>query len=311
MPASRSEFELIAAVAARVGTAGDLIVGIGDDCAVLPGDAEHDLLVTTDLLVEDRHFVRAGLDPRDLGWKALAVSISDVAAMGGRATAAVVGIALPRELTGDFADGVTDGLAECAERFGVAIAGGDTSSSPGPVFVNTTVLGRVAHGRAVLRSGGRPGDAVCVTGALGGSLLGRHLRPIPRQDAALSLVQGGDVHALIDLSDGLSSDLGHVTAGSGCGAVVFADRVPLHADAQRMAAKDGLSALEHALHDGEDYELLFTVPVGRVAALETEGLAGTPVRCVGELIADTGLWLDVADERIALTRGGHDHFRNP
>jgi thiamine-monophosphate kinase len=180
------------------------------------------------------------------------------------------------------------------------------------VTICSTVLGRVAAGGAVLRSGARAGDAVCVTGALGGSSLGRHLDVRPRQDEALALVQGGAVHAMIDLSDGLSSDLGHVLDASEVGAVLWADAIPVHADAERAAELDGRSALLHALDDGEDFELLFCVPQSRVEALVRDGLAGTPVHQVGIVTESHGLGL-AADRRTAarpLARGGYDHFRS-
>ncbi len=320
---ARGQFEAIAAfraaaVARGVAAGSGVALGIGDDAAVLAPPPGHDLVFTTDLLVEERHFVlapRAGhvvAAPRQVGWKALAVSVSDTAAMGARALWAVLSLALPEERVGEFADELVAGLLDCAAEYGVALVGGDTVASPGPVAVNVALLGAVPHGRALRRDGARPGDAVCVTGALGGSLLGRHLRPIPRQAAALSLVQRGVAHALVDLSDGLSSDLGHVLDASAVGAVLWAGRVPLHADAHRAAAADGRSALDHALHDGEDFELCFCAPRDAAAALVREGLAGVAVAEVGVVTAAPGLVLaehEGSGDGVPLARGGHDHFR--
>jgi len=290
------------------------VLGIGDDAAVLSAPPGSDLLLTTDLLVEERHFVLGpgGAAPHDVGWKALAVSVSDVAAMGGRALWAVVSVALRDDLVGTFADELTAGLLACAERHGVALVGGDTTGTPGPVVVNVALVGAVAAGGAVRRGGARPGDAVCVTGALGGSLLGRHLRPTPRQDESLSLVQGGAVHAMIDLSDGLSSDLGHVLDASGVGAEVWADRIPLHDDAHRAARASGRSALSHALDDGEDFELLFCVAPERAEELVRSGLCGTPVAWVGRIDEGAGARLCATRAGAVLgplERRGHDHFR--
>jgi len=306
----RGEFDVIRAVESAARGAGrGVVVGIGDDCAVLRAEGGDDLLLTTDLLIEGRHF-RADAAPHDIGWKALAVSISDVAAMGGRPEHAVLAVALRREQTGEFADLLARGVLDCASQYGCALVGGDTNATDGAAVVCVTLTGRVPRGRAVLRSGARPGDAICVTGALGGSLLGRHLRVTPRAAEAAALVAGGDVHAMIDVSDGLSSDLGHVLDASGVGAEIRADRVPIHADAVRMSADDGRPPLEHALHDGEDFELCFTVAAERVAALVAGGLAGTPVSHVGTITASREFVIrDSARGPLRpMNRGGYDHF---
>ena len=322
--APRSEFEIVAAIRRAAGgsDAVGVRLGIGDDAAVLAPPVGHDLVFTTDLLVEGRHFVLvAGADAghtpataADVGWKALAVSVSDVAAMGARALWAVVSVGLPEGRSGAFADELTGGLMQCARRHGVALVGGDTTGTPGPLIVNVALVGCVPAGEAVSRSGARAGDAICVTGALGGSRAGRHLRPEPRQDEALSLVQRGAVHAMIDLSDGLSSDLGHVLDASGVGAALWADRIPLHDDARIAAGSSARTALEHALHDGEDFELLFTVAADRAAALERDGLVGTPVTCIGRIVEGDRYVLLPAQSSteagVPVSRRGHDHFRS-
>lgn len=308
----RGEFEWIEDLRRRVPVGTGVRVGIGDDAAVLDVPEGHELLLTTDLLVEDVHFALAGLRPEDLGWKALAVSVSDVAAMGGRSAHAVVSVALRPEQSGEFADRLLAGLLECAARYGVALVGGDTTASPGPVIVDVALTGFVARGRAVLRSGARPGDAVCVTGALGGSILGRHLRVTPRQEEALALVQGGRVGAMIDLSDGLSSDLGHVLDASGVGAEVWEDRIPVHDDAVALSRRDGRSALDHAFDDGEDFELCFTTDEDRARRLATEGLAGTRVTRIGRITAERTFVARPSEGVGAartVERRGHDHFR--
>lgn len=318
----RGEFRWIAGLARRNAASeagrprafpGSVLAGIGDDAAVLAPPPGHDQLLTTDLLVEDVHFRVEGLDPSDLGWKALAVSVSDIAAMGGRAAHAVVSAAFRRDQTGAFAERVLEGLLACAERYGVSLVGGDTTGTPGPVVLNVALAGYVPTGRAVLRSGARPGDAICVTGALGGSILGRHLRVTPRQEESLSLVQGGRVGAMIDVSDGLSSDLGHILDRSGCGAELWADAIPVHPDSDRLAATSGRAPLEHALHDGEDFELLFTTDDLRAADLARSGLRGTPVARIGRIVADRGTYVlrsrEGAGDASPVERRGHDHFR--
>ncbi len=318
----RGEFDWIRDLEARVGAtrrAGDGVrVGIGDDAAVLVPPPGHEVLVTTDLLVEDVHFRLAGegaCSPEDLGWKSLAVSVSDIASMGGRSAHAVVSVALRTDQSGAFADGVLRGLLACAARYGVALVGGDTTGTPGPVVVNVTLLGYAPAGRAVLRSGAQVGDAICVTGALGGSILGRHLRVMPRQDEALSLVQDGPVHAMIDVSDGISSDLGHVLDRSGVAAELWAGSIPVHDDACARSAITGEAPLFHALHDGEDFELLFTVPDGRALEIVRTGLCGTRVSQIGRIVAGPpGACVLRAAETspepgVALVRRGHDHFR--
>ncbi len=313
----RSEFEIIAAIrdAARGPRRADVTLGIGDDGAVLSPPPGHELIFTTDLLVEDRHFRlgEGGASGFDVGWKSLAVSISDVAAMGGRALWAVASVALPAARTGGFTDDLAQGLTACAQHYGVALVGGDTTGTPGPVIVNVALVGAVPTGRAVRRDGARAGDAICVTGALGGSLAGRHLRPNPRQDIALSLVQRCAVHAMIDLSDGLSSDLGHVLDASGVGAQVWADRVPVHDDARLSSATSGRPPLAHALHDGEDFELLFTVDTATARDLVRDGVCATTVSCVGRITAQRDYLLlpsrDADARGEPMGRGGHDHFR--
>jgi thiamine-monophosphate kinase len=309
----RGEFDVIRSIRAAAGEPGPgVVVGIGDDCAVLAGDATSDLLVTTDLLVEGRHFA-ASAAPEDVGWKALAVSISDVAAMGGKPEHAVLSLAMKPKLAGSHVDRLVRGVLDCAARFGVSLVGGDTNATDGPLVVSITLMGRVAKGRAVLRSGAKAGDALCVTGSLGGSAAGRHLRPTPRVAEAAALVAGGDVHAMIDVSDGLSSDLSHVVEASGVGAEIWADRIPLHADALAATKRDKRPTIEHALDDGEDFELLFAVPPDRATALVASGLQGTRVSRIGTILDRRGMVILDSEKSDAsafpLLPRGFDHFK--
>ena len=251
------EFDLIRWIREQVPRDERVVVGIGDDAAVVRS-SRGPLLVSTDILLEGVHFDLSEARPREVGWKAMACSISDVAAMGGRSTVAVASAALPAGFSEADARDLVGGMLDCAGEFGVRLVGGDVSASTGPLVVNVAILGEAA-GAPVLRSGARVGDAILVTGELGGSRLGRHLRFRPRQDEALALVARFDIHAMIDISDGLARDLHHILEESGVGARLFAHAVPVSEDARRAARRSGKSPLDHALADGEDYELLFTL----------------------------------------------------
>ena len=245
-------------------------LGIGDDCAILGVDPGTELLVTTDMLMDGRHFRLAEDGPRAVGYKALGVNLSDIAAMAGVPRAAVDRDRACRDrMRPPWRRGVYLGMRELAERFGVDLVGGDTNAWDGPLVISVTVLGEATARGAVRRSGARPGDAILVTGPLGGSLFaGRHLRPEPRVAEALAVHQIVPIHALIDISDGLSSDLGHILNESGgLGAVLDEPAIPIHPDAHDASQRDGTSALEHALNDGEDFELCLVVSADDAARL--------------------------------------------
>ena len=255
-------------------------VGPGDDCAVLarpPGD----LLVSTDLLTEGVDFLLAECGPRAVGRKAMGVNLSDLAAMAGTPLGAVVAVALP---PGGMAVAMElhAGLREVADRFDCPLVGGDTNSWAGGLVVTVTVFGTPTGRGPVLRSGARPGDWLFVTGPLGGSILGRHLSPTPRIPEAVALHAAVQLRALIDLSDGLARDAGHF----GIGIVLDPAAVPVHPDAERLAATSGRTPLHHALTDGEDFELLFAVsPADGERLLRN---APVPVWKVGECVAGAG-----------------------
>jgi thiamine-monophosphate kinase len=236
-------------------------IGIGDDCAQL-ARADGGLLVTTDMLLDGVHFETDKVSLRRIGRKSLAVSLSDIAAMGGVPLYAFVSLALPRGMSGDAALEIMDGMRELAEEFATDVAGGDTNVWPGSLVINITLIGRPIK-QAIRRSGARVGDWIMVSGALGGSIFGKHLDFVPRLELAKRLVENGPVHAMIDLSDGLATDLRHILKASNCGAVLDVEAIPISEAARN--ARDGLSPLDHALIDGEDFELCFTVDpnVGR------------------------------------------------
>lgn len=303
-----SEFELIAKIRAASPTHERVILGIGDDCASLRVRPDHELLVTTDMLMDGRHFILGEATPEQIGRKTMGVNLSDIAAMGGTPIGAVVAVALPKgKAMTDLADGLQRGIDEMARRFDVSLVGGDTNAWNGPLVVSITLFGEVEFGRAVRRSGAKVGDAIFVTGPLGGSLLGRHLEVEPRITQGRSLATILNVHSMIDISDGLASDLSHILEESGgLGAILDADRVPIHSDAVRLAELDGKSPLEHALNDGEDFELIFTTSGNEIPRLE----ALVPgARVIGEITREPGIRLrEHGGRTTSITAQGFDHF---
>lgn len=241
------EFGLIEKIAKATKVDNTVIKGIGDDAAVLRWTDDKYLLATADMLIEDRHFLRKS-PPRKVGWKALCCGVSDIAAMGGVPKWALVSCGFPKDLNVRYVDGIYVGLKKAAKKFGVNIVGGDTNKSD-RIILDVTVLGEVKKKNLVLRSGALAGDFIFVTGVLGGSIKGKHLNFMPRLKEAQALVKNFKVNAMIDLSDGLSSDLGHILKQSAAGAVVYDYLVP----------RSKKATLENALSDGEDFELLFTM----------------------------------------------------
>jgi thiamine-monophosphate kinase len=247
-------------------------------------------LVTTDMLLEGSCFVMAEAGARRVGRKAMAVNLSDIAAMAGRPVAAVVSVGLPREGGQALAEELYLGLRDVADAFDTAIIGGDTNSWNGLLVVSVTLLGEATERGPVCRSGAKPGDSLFVTGPLGGSIRGRHLDFTPRVKEALALHQLVEIHAMIDVSDGLALDLSRLCQESGCGAVIRAEAVPISADVHQM--NDRRSPLEHALGDGEDFELLFAVDPGEGERLvRDQPIPGIRLTHIGECIAK-GLWLE-------------------
>lgn len=307
-PANLGEFGLIAWIRDRSRTGRRTTVGIGDDCAVLQPTPGAGLLVTTDMLMDGRHFRLDQHGPEAAGYKALAVNLSDIAAMAGIPTAAFVAVALPESRAVEIAKAIHAGMAPLVDRFGIELAGGDTNAWDGPLVISVTVLGESTIRGPVLRSGARPGDAIFVTGPLGGSLLGRHLHPEPRVAEALAVHERASLHAAIDISDGLLSDLGHILEEShGLGAILDRDAIPIHPDAQVISAQDGRPTLDHALNDGEDFELCFVVPPEGVAGLQRANLV---LHRVGEVVSGGGIRLRGPDGSLEpVEPRGFDHLR--
>jgi thiamine-monophosphate kinase len=230
--------------------------------------------------------------------------------MAARPLAAVVAVALPREGGLQLAKELYEGLIPLAEQYHVALAGGDTNSWDGPLVICVTAMGETTPAGPLLRSGAKAGDAIVVTGQFGGSILGRHLDFEPRVQEALLLAGRYSVHAGIDVSDGLSLDLAHLADESGCGAVVDLDRIPIAPAAQQLAASllDGSTALDHALSDGEDFELILAVPPDEARRIVAEQPLACGSTAIGEFVAERGLWQrDASGDRRPLEPRGYEH----
>lgn len=283
-----------------------VLVGPGDDAAVL-APTERPLLITTDMLLEGSCFVLAEAGARRVGRKAIAVNLSDIAAMAGRPTAAVVSLGLPRDGGRVLGEQLFDGMRAIAAEFDCPIVGGDTNSWNGPLVISVTIVGEASERGPVSRSGAVPGDWIFVTGPLGGSILGKHLDFTPRVREALALHQHADLHALIDISDGLAVDLHHICAESQCGALLNADAIPIAEAARELAQRDGRSRLDHALTDGEDFELVFTVAaIDGERLLREQPISGIRLFHIGAIV-DDGYWIEERGVRRMLEPRGYEH----
>jgi thiamine-monophosphate kinase len=295
--------------ATRKGT----VQGIGDDCAIFEPTSGARLLVTTDMLLDGRHFHLETDGAEAVGYKAMGVNLSDIAAMAGVPRAAVISVALPRAGGIFVAQGLHVGLKRMADRFDVDLIGGDTNAWDGPLVVNVTLLGETTPQGPVRRSGAQPGDWILVTGPLGGSFFrGRHLRPEPRIKEALALNSQARLRAMIDISDGLSSDLGHIREESGgLGALLDESAIPIHDDAIAQSRDDGRPPLDHALHDGEDFELCIVASPDDARRLLAHPPEPARLVRVGEITSEPGLRLRGADGTIAVLQPrGFDHLRD-
>jgi thiamine-monophosphate kinase len=286
---------LISRIRRQARAGNHVLTGIGDDSAVLRLSPGHESLVTTDFTLEGIHFRRDWHAPDSVGHRCLTRGLSDIAAMGGEPVAAFLSLALPKDLPQKWADGFLRGLLSLARRFGVSLAGGDTAESPDGILADIVVLGSVPRGKAILRSGARPGDRVYVSGKLGGSAatlermrakpksklnprdFKAHFFPEARVRLGRALREKGLASAMIDISDGLSTDLAHICEESRVGAEIEEELIPRAVIGKPAQEVD----LRFALHGGEDYELLFTVPEGRRIPAR---IAGVPVTKIGRIV---------------------------
>ncbi|MBI9074713.1 MAG: thiamine-phosphate kinase [Desulfatibacillum sp.] len=284
------EFGLIQRIKENLDTpAPGLVRGIGDDAAVFESPSGMEIVITCDAQVEGVHFLTQFMTPEQIGRKAAAINISDIAAMGARPTFMLVSLGLPKTTPVSFVDGLYKGFREECGSFGIAIIGGNMAQCPERAFIDITLLGQVEKGRALYRSTARPRDLVAVSGALGGSAAGlalllnpeiqvdeevrkavfqAHVCPKPKVDLGRLLSVSGLVTAALDVSDGAAQDLGHICEESKIGATLRADKIPLSPSCQAVAQALGRDPLEFALFGGEDYELLFTFPEANKAGLE-------------------------------------------
>lgn len=334
----RSEFDFINSLRSRVASSGQgAVAGIGDDAAVFRSNSGKETVVTTDLLVEDIDFRRTTTPPYLLGHKALAVSLSDLAAMGSRPLWALVTIGVPEDVwQTDFVDRLYDGWLDLANRYGVQLIGGDTSRAHEHVVIDSIAIGECAAGMAVMRAGASPGDQIFVTGSLGAAAAGlrliergahlaeqnladedsqkldhvllRQLRPEPRVGWGIVLGEERLATAMIDLSDGLSSDLNHLCAASNVGALIDSSLLPIDEHVVELCGRRALDPLQLALHGGEDFELLFTVKPENVKRLPRR-VDGVEIKRIGEITATSeGVRISEGSRIWELRPGGWKHF---
>jgi thiamine-monophosphate kinase len=316
------EKSLIARIRRQATRNAGIVAGIGDDCAVLRIPPRHETLLTTDFSLEGVHFRRDWHPAESIGHRCLARGLSDIAAVGGQPIAAFLSLALPRDLPQKWVDKFIRGLLTLARRFDIGLAGGDTAESPSAILADIAVLGSAPKGTAILRSGAQPGDRIYVSGALGASAAAaqhmmdrprrklnprefpRHFFPEPRVELGLILRQKGLASAMIDVSDGLSTDLGHICLESGVGAEVLAEAIPIGAMGKPPHEVD----LKFALHGGEDYELLFTAPHKKRVPRR---IAGVPIAQIGHITRGKQvLLINREGEGSELRPQGWEYFRS-
>jgi thiamine-monophosphate kinase len=335
----RSEFDFINSLRQRLGSFAtqSLVAGIGDDAAVFRSTAGTETVVTADLLVEDIDFRRTTTPPYLLGHKALAVSLSDIAAMGARPLWSLVSIGVPGEIwETDFVERLYDGVLDLARRYSVQLIGGDTSRTTDKIVIDSIVTGECAAGASVMRSGASPGDEIFVTGSLGAAAAGlrliergahlaeqklgdddsqkldhillRQLRPEPRVGWGMVLGEERLATSMIDLSDGLSSDLNHLCEASGVGAWIDSSSLPVDDRVTELCGRRALDPLQLALHGGEDFELLFTIKPGDVTRLPRR-VDGVEVKRIGTIrSASEGVKISEGARTWELKPGGWMHF---
>ncbi|MGH8024826.1 MAG: thiamine-phosphate kinase [Limisphaerales bacterium] len=308
-----TEFELIAKLTQSLPANETVVTGPGDDCAVLDfGLPDQLFLFKTDAVVEGVHFTRE-TPPEKIGRKALGRCLSDIAAMAGAPAAALVTIGLPKKFDAEAVAGIYDGVNALARAHRVAIVGGETTANPGGIFISIALLGTVLRGKQVPRNGARAGDAIFVTGELGGSRAAKHLDFDPRIVEARWLAGHFPIHAMADLSDGLAGDLRHILTASGVGAELLNAAIPVSRAAKLQAGKSDSAkpALLAALTDGEDFELVFTLPGGKAVKLLDAWKQQFPklkLSCIGKIVAGDGITLRGRHGSQKLDARGYAHF---
>lgn len=313
---------------ADIGTKG--IFGIGDDCAIIDANEREDWLVSTDLLIEDIHFIKNAITPEQLGYKSLAVNISDIAAMGGTPIGSFLSIAIPADIDVAYLDSFLDGYHKLSEKYNVPLLGGDTTKSAKHLAINVAILGSVPKGKARKRSMAKAGDAICVTGTLGDSagglhvvldkidisdearfLLNKHYCPEPRIIEGFSLRENPSVHAMMDISDGIASDLMHILRASKKSAQIEIDKLPISSQLRYESARNNWNPSQFAIGGGEDYELLFTVDSQQIADLQHQFQSkfNCGITVIGSIAEGEPQikWM-LNKQEISYKAGGFDHF---
>lgn len=306
-------------------------VGIGDDCAILPANENEDWLVTTDLLMEDVHFLRDAITPEQLGYKALAVNLSDIAAMGGTPVGSFLSIAIPADIDVEYLDGFMDGYHALSQKYNTPLLGGDTTKSLKHFAINVCVIGKCPKGKARKRSMAQPGDSVCVSGLLGdspgglqvilnklqsteatGYLIEKHHQPEPRLAEGAFLINEPGVRAMMDISDGIASDLNHILKASGVSANIQLEQIPLSEQLKTVSAENLFNAIELAVGGGEDYELLLTVDSQLLENIQQkfQEQFGKPLYCIGTITeGSTGISWFQNNKQVELSKHGFNHFQ--
>lgn len=327
------EFGLIERLRAKLDPADQtVVVGIGDDAAILTYNPNSHVAVTTDMLVEGVHFRDDTMDFRSLGWKSMAASFSDIAAMGGVPRHATVSLAIPPTYEVEKLEQLYEGVAEICKEFGAHVIGGDIVKTDGPLVISVTVNGEVEPGKALLRSGARPGDLVFVTGSIGGSAAGlaclesgrrsllppeeqlvlieQHRRPMPQVKAGRILLDNGACTSCNDISDGLASELNEIASASGVAIRIAENRLPIKPQVKNFARISGESAVEWALFGGEDYQLTGTLdPLGYSAVVTAFQMLRIPFTLIGRVTHGSGVVLEhTAGGETLLTARGYNHF---
>ncbi len=295
--------------------------GIGDDCAIFPKNEKEVWLVSTDLLVEGVHFLKDKISAEDLGYKALAVNLSDIAAMGGKPTFLFLSLALPKDLQLSWWEDFMQGFKKLADEYGVKLMGGDTTASLSAIAINVTVIGEMPTKNIKKRSTAQIGDKIFVTGPLGDSLAGlqcvlqneknpalikKHYHPVPKLKEGQWLSTLSEVHSMMDLSDGLYSDLKHITKG----AVIDLENIPLSLELKEYAHRKKENAQEMAVVGGEDYELLLTVLAAKADDVQQkfQDFFKRPLFCIGEVTSDQKISYKKNNQEVIIKRQSFSHF---
>ena len=308
------EFELISRLKAKLPTGDSVVIGAGDDCAVIDGGVPGKWqLHKTAAVVEGVHFTKDA-DPRQIGHKALGRALSDIAAMAGTSRWATVTLGLPDGFDAERVESIYDGMAALAKRHNVSLVGGETVANPERLFIGVSLVGEIARDKCILRSGASVGDGVWVTGKLGGSIAGHHIAFTPRLAEARWLAAHCQPSAMIDLSDGLAGDLRHLLTEANAGAELLESALPIRREA-RLRARESEAAkppLLAALTDGEDYELCFTLGQGSAVALLDQfkqEFPDTPLSCIGKIVERPGLKIRQKSGIMKIATRGHVHFQ--